>query len=394
MAPSRYKGLWVGGGLIGGVAHDENFRGIADDLETLASDVAATPDSSDPLELFILDATEQEVTAIGGVAPTSPIMRLSTAVGAVTVTKNPQIAAGTDGQFLILEGTSNSDYVILNSGNGLHLHGAVAILDHDKLTLVYHAADAVWEELTRSFPHSEKTWSLKSRTAGGGGVDYVGGYYNFNTGSATFDPGPETMGDANLAYGAHLFVVLGAVAVDDITIRITGTSILDDGTRTAGDEQDIVIPNGSAAGFYVETSKKWIGQVFIVHQSGTAKNCNWGYSKYWDSNNSDFVIEGFEALFLGGANDATPNISLIHHNIAGWTYNAGAEPTPPAPMADMQTDYDAEFQIATGVPGSWKRANLFRTVTGSNGEGVIIQLDTNAGRVFESGNFMLRIRTR
>ena len=132
-------------------------------------------------------------------------------------------------------------------------------------------------------------------------------------------------------------------------------------------------------------------------QSGTAKDCNFGFCKYWDSNNNDFVIEGFEATWLGGAADADPNISLIHHSATGWTYNGGPGgnvPLPPTPVASMQADHVGDKLLASGVHGAWKRANLFEVVAGGSSEGTIIQLDTNAGRTFAIGNFLLRVRTR
>lgn len=63
---------------------------------------------------------------------------------------NPQIAAGTDGQQLILMGTSDTNTVKLGSGNGLVLFGGVSFTlgFNDILRLVY--SDSNWYEISRS----------------------------------------------------------------------------------------------------------------------------------------------------------------------------------------------------------------------------------------------------
>lgn len=333
----------------------------------------------------------QTITASGGIDPSAALLEIQSDGGRVTITKNPQIDSGLDGQQLQLRGSSDTNTVILTDGNGLHLHGSVELKDHDLLVLSYDTDDSQWEEISRNFPTSEKSWALQSLT-GGGGTDYLGGFYDFHSGNSDFTA-QQTQGTANAPYGAHLFVVVGGLTEDIVTIRVTGTSITDTGVRDTGDTEDIVIPDETAVDSYFETSKKWIGQVTIDHISGTAKENNWGYVKYWDNNNNDFVVIGFEATFLGGANDATANILLLHHMATGWTYNVGSTPTPPTPIADMQTDYNTEFQIKNNEEGAWKRSNLFQVINGNNGEGTIIQLDASVGKSFAIGNFLLRIRT-
>ena len=236
---------------------------------------------------------------------------------------------------------------------------------------------------------SEKTWAFSS-LSGSSGTFYFGGFYHFGATDDNFSPSIN-FGTANAAYGGHVFVVLGEVTVDELTIRVTGTSVTDSGTRTAGDSEDIVIPNGTAIDSYFETVKKFIGQVTIELISGTAKLCNYGQAKYWDNDNTDFTISGVDVTWVGGANDSTPDIQLIHHKDTGWTYNAGAEPTPPTPVASMAGDYVTEIQVKNGEPGAWKRTNLSESVEGSGSEGTIIAIVTTANKAFEEGNFLLRI---
>jgi hypothetical protein len=240
-------------------------------------------------------------------------------------------------------------------------------------------------------PASEKAWAWASY-AGSSGLNYVGGYYDFFSGNSNFDGGVN-FGIANGAYAAHFMVVIGASPVAETTIRVAGTSITDNGVRTAGDSQDIVIPVTASADDYFETPKKWLGQVTVTHISGTLVACNYGWCKYWDNNNSGFNIVGFEATWLGGATDAGADIDLLHHRDAGWTYNAGGEPTPPTSVATMSTDHGTERSVINGDPGAWKRSNLDTDVSGGASEGTIIRITTTQNNTFLIGNFMLRIRS-
>lgn len=239
---------------------------------------------------------------------------------------------------------------------------------------------------------SEKSWAFTSPT-GSTGTFYIGGYYSYGASHNDFSPS-ITFGTANSAYAAHFFVVLGATTVDQLTITVTGTTINDEATRTASDTATIVIPSGATANNYYETPEKWIGQITVEATSGTATNCNYGWCKYWDNNNTDFTVKGLEATWRAGANDANPNILLRHHKETGWTYNAGSTPTPPAAIADMQTDHNTEYQVVNGENGAWKRSSLSTDVDGSLSEGTIIEVVTTANRAFDLGTFLLRIAPR
>jgi hypothetical protein len=74
---------------------------------------------------------------------------LASTGGAVTVVASPQVAAGTNiGQDLLLTGTSDTDYLELNDGNGLKQNGAVLLKSGQ--TITYFWTGSVWKETSRS----------------------------------------------------------------------------------------------------------------------------------------------------------------------------------------------------------------------------------------------------
>ena len=219
-----------------------------------------------------------------------------------------------------------------------------------------------------------KGWGFVSFVGVSAVTQYVGGFYKF--GASNFIPaGGQSLGTANISYAAHAFIVLGTSSAD-MVVRVTGTSITDSGVRTPADTEDIDTSGGSLNDYY-ETSKKWLGTVSISLVSGTGINVNYGLAKYWDNNNTDFYLRGFEVVGFCGASDATPQIKVIHHKTTGWTYNVGSTPTPPAPLADLQTCHNTEFQFNLDEHFAWKRANLNETIQGSLSEGLLFSIDIN-----------------
>lgn len=265
----------------------------------------------------------------------------------------------------------------------------VAVKIQEKINQLQRTLDRLESyEYLSAHVAKEVAWSFDS-PSGSLGTFYFGGYYYFSGTNNNFSPAIN-FGTANAAYGAHFMIVTGAATVNQVTIRVTGTSINDSATRTAGDTEDIVIPSGTPANSFYETDKKWIGIVSIQTVGGTAIQCNYGHVKYWDNNNENFTVRGIDVTWLGGANDSGANIALLHHKATGWTYNAGANPTVPTPICAMQTDYVTEYQVKNGQNGAYKRANLDVDVAGGASEGTIIRITTTANRAFEIGNFILR----
>lgn len=331
------------------------------------------------------------ITAAGGITPTSPHMRVQGSGGAITITANPQIVAGIDGQLLLLEGGSDTNTVTINDGTGLHLHGGPYTFgNHDYIMFSYEGGPSEWQEIFRNAIVSEKSWAFET-PVGASGIFWAGGFYDFAAANNDFDPSIN-FGTVNAAKAAHLAIVLGELSVDEIQITVSGASITDTGTRNGSDTEVITIPDATAADTYYETAKKWLGQVAIETTSGTAKNCNYGFVKYWDNNNNDFRVLGLETTWLSGGNDNAPDIQLLHHKTTGWTYNGGAIPTHPPALASMATDYGADKKTVSGEEGAWKRDNLNTTVDGSGSEGALIEITTTANRAFVLGTFLLRMR--
>ncbi len=238
---------------------------------------------------------------------------------------------------------------------------------------------------------SEKSWAFHS-PSGASGTFWIGGFYKFAGSDDDFFPGAVTFGTANASYDAHFFVVLGATAVDEITITITGTTVDDQGTRAEAATVTLTIPNGSNVNDYFETPEKFVGQVSVQVTAGTAKTCNYGFAKYWDNLNTDFVVTGVEATWLGGATDTGADIHVHHHRPTGWTFNSGAEPTTPTAIATMSGDHGTEDNVISGEHGAWKREVLTTTVLGAGSAGVIVEIKTTANKTFDLGTFLLRIR--
>lgn len=237
---------------------------------------------------------------------------------------------------------------------------------------------------------SEKSWSFTS-PAGSSGSFFYGGFYDRAGSANDFNPS-TTFGTANSSYAAHFFLVqaAGASGGTDTVIRITGTTINDQGIRATGQTVDITVDDTGTAGTYYETTEKWIGQITIEKQSGPDLLCNYGFAKYWDNNNTDYTVKGIEAVWLGGANDAGIDIQVIHHKATGWTYNAIAIPDF-TPLVTLQGDHVTEYEAVNGDNGAWKRDNLNTDINGGNGEGIIFCVITTANKAFELGNLMIRI---
>lgn len=91
------------------------------------------------------------ITASSGITPDNTqrqIIYTTSTGGAVTITSNPQIAAGTVvGQELYLQGTSSINYIILTDGNGVSLNGSINLTSNSGVLLVWNGA--VWSEIAR-----------------------------------------------------------------------------------------------------------------------------------------------------------------------------------------------------------------------------------------------------
>jgi len=204
---------------------------------------------------------------------------------------------------------------------------------------------------------------------------YVGGYYDFFDGNDDFSPGAVSFGTANSPYGAHLLVVQGEALVDEVTLKVSGTSWNDEtGVRTAGDDEDIVIGSASPVNSYYQTTKKWIGTVTIQTAGGTAKNFNYGWCEYFNKQKHQFWLKGFRLTCYGDYSSTSGDFVVRHHKATGWTYNAGAAPTPPTPLGRFTTDYSTENDVHDGDHFSWEDQSLSVQIDGHDSEGLIFEV--------------------
>ena len=245
---------------------------------------------------------------------------------------------------------------------------------HNGDHLRYNSNTGFWEH---SPVIKSKSWNFETLVVG---EEFLGGFYTFGSTDNDFSPS-ITYGDINASTAAHLFVVLGAATVDEVQITVSGVSITDAGVRTPADTQVITIVSGTGIDSYFETSKKWLGQVTIETTAGTAVTANYGYSKYHDINNQDFQLIGIEVLWTSGASGTSSNIELLHHKATGWTFNSGAVPTPPAPIASRLIDHGVDTGHVAGQPGAWKRVNLNTNIQGSDSEGILFRITSESSGV-------------
>lgn len=120
----------------------------SDGVETV---IGGVPGGSGALAATGTQAAPQTVTAAGGITPTSDqrqVWFVQSAGGAVSVTANPSIVAGsTVGQELMLSGTSATNYVIFSDGNGLSLNGPISLNNNSGISLIWNGL--VWTEISR-----------------------------------------------------------------------------------------------------------------------------------------------------------------------------------------------------------------------------------------------------
>ncbi len=232
----------------------------------------------------------------------------------------------------------------------------------------------------------QQTYNLPATSPSG--EFYVGGFYTTPATNNDFQPG-ITYGTANSSYAAHFYVVTSTASATD-TVRVVGTSITDAMVRTASDTAFIYIGAADTSGTYYETEKKWLGQIAVASVGGTAIQCNYGWAKYWDAGNSDFTVQGFEALWLGAKTHATFNIELLHHKNTLWEYGVGAVTVPPA-IVDMSDVHDTEYEIIANEQGAFKCIPIGQAVAGSGSEGTLFRITTGTTNQLGGGQINMSV---
>jgi hypothetical protein len=94
----------------------------------------------------------QDITAVGGITGgmlVKSYVQIRGSGGDVDISANPQIAAGTTGQIITLQGTSDTQTVKLDDGNGLKLAGGISFTmkNGDIIQFIYDGSD--WREMFR-----------------------------------------------------------------------------------------------------------------------------------------------------------------------------------------------------------------------------------------------------
>lgn len=104
--------------------------------------------------LVYTPSTTLNITAAGGLAANQldAHVRVQGNGGAIDITANPQIADGTDGQRLLIQGDNDTNTLKLDDGTGLALSGGVSFTlgKGDMIQLVYDSGDDLWYETNRS----------------------------------------------------------------------------------------------------------------------------------------------------------------------------------------------------------------------------------------------------
>jgi hypothetical protein len=101
-------------------------------------------------QLVYTPSSDIAITAAGGITVTKAIMRVAGDGSAIDITANPQIAAGTDGQVVIIQGTHDTNTVTLDDGTGLALSAQCVLAAQDNITLMYDSGDSEWIETSRT----------------------------------------------------------------------------------------------------------------------------------------------------------------------------------------------------------------------------------------------------
>ncbi len=252
----------------------------------------------------------------------------------------------------------------------------------------------------------DKSYNFNS-PAGSSGTFYVAGFYDWSATDANLNettPTNVAHGGANVSKAAHAAVVAGGAGSVTgggvVSIVVSGTSIDDEGNRSAADSETVApdITAMSTDEFFT-TVKKWLGTVTwtitVVSGTPSAYNAdfNFGLCKYEDFNNQDFTVTSLECVGLAGASDTGFNIRLRHHSGTGWTYAASGFVPGGTILANMNTDHSTEQDLASGEPFAYKRTDLNTDISGTTVEGVVVEIITGANRAVESMDVHIGVHT-
>jgi len=250
-----------------------------------------------------------------------------------------------------------------------------------------------------------KSESFTSRGVSAG-TFYMFGNYSAPTSDVTLTQASltQTYGAANAAYGMRPFAVFagdGTVDTGVVGLRVNGTTITDGGVRTATDTQvistDITAP---ALDAYLEPAKKFLGQVeyelYVVSGSPTAYSVsfNYGFAKYEDFGNRDFMLTDVEVTGLAGFTDNAAQIVVLKHTETGWTYSAAGFEPGDGEITSMNTIYSTEDELVNGEPFFFKldSSGLNVPILGAGSEGVVIKIVAGGNNTYQILNAHLGVQ--
>jgi hypothetical protein len=100
-----------------------------------------------------------------------------------------------------------------------------------------------------------------------------------------------------------------------------------------------------------------------------------------------------ECVGLAGANDTGFNLRLFHHSPTGWTYAASGFVPGGTVLANMNSDYSTEQNLANGESFAYKRVNLNTDIGGNSSEGLVLEITTSANKAVEIMDVHLGVHT-
>lgn len=147
------------------------------------------------------------LAATSVVKPESSVMNITATVGggAVTITSNPSIADGINGQVVVLRGSSATDTITITDGNGVQLNGSVTLGLNDTITLYYDGLITNdWIEQSRSLNGTQTGIALS-------------GTYTPTASSATNLDSTPTMSEAQYMRVGSVVTVSGSFTANPTT---------------------------------------------------------------------------------------------------------------------------------------------------------------------------------
>jgi len=239
-----------------------------------------------------------------------------------------------------------------------------------------------------------KSYTMSTQGIGTGKF-YSAGFYDAPVADANLNQGSltQTYGAATGSPAAHAFIVAGGAGSVDtgvVGLRVTGTRIQDDGTRTTSYSEVLSADITTLSlNEYLEGAK-FLGtmtfELYVVSGAPTAYSLdfNYGFCKYEDFGNQDFTLRGLECVWYAGANDSSFDIELFHHSSSGWTYHASAFAVGGTLIAKLSTIHSTEHELIANKLGAFKRTSLSNTINGSASEGLVLQITTGTNNSIET----------